>query len=86
MMMALTNENYYSQEANKAYFSASQLKQFMACEACAMAQLKGEYIQEKSQSLLVGGYIDAHFSRELDLFRAQNPEIYTRTGSLRSEY
>lgn len=84
--MILTNESYFSPEANWDYFSVSQIKQFMACEAAAMAELNGEYMREKSQALLVGGYIDAHFSRELDLFRAQNPEIYTRTGSLRSEY
>lgn len=82
----LTNENYFSPEANRAYYSVSQIKRFMECEACAMAELNGEYAREKSQSLLVGGYIDAHFSHELDLFRAQNPEIYTRTGTLRSEY
>lgn len=83
---ALSTMNYFSPEANWAYYSASQVKQFMACEAAAMAELNGEYLREKTQALLVGGYIDAHFSRELDLFRAQNPEIYTRTGSLRSEY
>ncbi|MDD3411527.1 MAG: PD-(D/E)XK nuclease-like domain-containing protein, partial [Eubacteriales bacterium] len=78
--------NYYSQEANRAYFSVSQLKSFMDCEARTMAELEGSYERSSSQALLVGGYIDAHFSHGLDLFRAQHPEIYTRTGSLRAEY
>ena len=84
--MLLSNENYYSPEANRAYFSVSQIKRFLDCEAAAMAELKGLWVPEKTQALLVGGYIDAHFSRELDLFRAQNPEIYTKNGSLRAEY
>lgn len=84
--MILTAENYHSQEANQAYFSVSQYKTFMECEARAMAELRGEYRRETTQALLVGSYIDAHFSRELDIFRAQHPDIYTRTGSLRAEY
>ena len=84
--MILTAENYFSPEANAAYFSVSQVKRFMECEACAMAELSGTWEREKTTALMVGSYVDAHFSRELDLFRAKNPEIYTRTGSLRSEY
>lgn len=84
--MILTAENYFSQEANWEYFSVSQFKTFLDCEARAMAELSGEYMREATQALLVGSYVDAHFSRELDIFRAQHPEIYTRTGSLRSEY
>ncbi len=84
--MILTSENYFSPEVNWDYYSVSQIKQFMACEAAAMAELNGEWLREKTQALLVGSYIDAHFSRELDLFRAKNPEIYTRSGSLRAEY
>lgn len=84
--MMLTAENYFSNESWNAYFSVSQVKRFMECEATAMAELQDVWQREKTISLMVGSYVDAHFSRELDLFRAQNPEIYTRTGSLRSEY
>lgn len=82
----LTNENYHSLEANRLYFSASQIKRFLECEAVAMAELDGTYAREKGTALLVGGYVDAHFSHELDLFCAQNPEIYTNKGTLRAEY
>lgn len=84
--MTLTSENYFTPEANWNYYSVSQVKRFLGCEAAAMAELNGEWQREKTQALLVGSYIDAHFSRELDLFRAQNPEIYTRSGELRAEY
>lgn len=84
--MILTPDNYYSQQANRAFFSVSQVKQFDACEACAMAELTGEYVREKTAALLVGGYVDAYFSGELDAFKAGNPEIFTKKGELRSEY
>lgn len=84
--MILTPANYYSLQANRAYFSISQVKQFDACEACAMAELAGEYAKEKTAALLVGGYVDAHFSGELEAFKAENPEIFTKKGELRSEY
>ena len=48
----LTDENYYSQEANKAYLSCSQIKDFMDCEAKAMARLNEEYEEEKSIDLI----------------------------------
>lgn len=90
--MILTEENYYSQEANKEFLSVSQYKTFcgsfgrQACEARAIAELNGEWEQEKTQSLLVGSYVDAHFEGTLDVFRAKNPEIFTQKGGLRAEY
>jgi len=82
----LSSENYFSPEANLAYFSVSQIKAFLDCEERALAELNGSYVRPKSKSLLVGGYVDAHFSNELPLFKAQNPEIFTKTGELRSEF
>lgn len=84
--MILTGANYYSLEANRQYFSVSQIKSFKECEARTMAELSGEYLHGKSTALLVGGYVDAHFSGELEQFKQENPEIFTKTGSLRSEY
>ncbi len=57
----LTANNYYSQESNIAYWSASQVKAFLKCPACAMAELKGEYKRPDSMALLVGNYIDSYF-------------------------
>ena len=84
--MNLTAENYFSQEANRAYFSVSQFKSFLDCEAMALAEISGEYRREETTSLLVGSYVDAHFSRTLDLFRAQHPALYTQKGTLKSEF
>lgn len=80
--MILTNDNYYSSEANREYMSVSQYKQFRKCEAAAMAQINGEWDFPKTTALLVGSYIDSWFEGTLDEFKARNPEIFkkTRTG------
>ena len=84
--MTLTNENYYSQKANQQYMSVSQYKQFRKCEAAAMAQLRGEWEFPKTTALLVGSYVDSWFEGTLDEFRANNPEIFKKDGSLKAEY
>jgi hypothetical protein len=82
----VTRENYFSPENQMKYWGSSQLKTFLDCEAAGVAELKGEYQREKTVSLYVGSYIDAHFEGTLDIFQAQNPQIFTRNGDLRSEY
>lgn len=90
--MLLTNENYFSKEADREYLSVSQYKNFMgtlgnpACEAEAMALLNGEWEREKSIALMVGSYVDSHFEGSLDLFRAQNPSLFKKDGGLKTEY
>lgn len=82
----ISAENYFSKENNLRYMSVSQFKAFENCEASALAELNGEFQREKTTSLLVGSYVDAHFEGTLDIFKAQNPEIFKRDGGLKSEY
>lgn len=84
--MILTAENYFSKEANMEYMSASQFKAFNSCEAAALAELNGEYEREITTSLLVGSYVDSHFEKTLDIFKAKHPEIFTKAGDLKAEY
>lgn len=84
--MILTEDNYYSHEANRHYMSVSQYKEFMRCEAAAMAQLNGEWVKPKTTALLVGSYIDSRFEGTLDAFKAANPEIFKRDGSLKADF
>ena len=57
--LKLTNSNYYSQEANKAYISVSQYKDFFGslgqsgCEYQAMAIINGEYKKEPTTAMRV---------------------------------
>lgn len=73
--MKLTQENYYSQEANLEYMGSTQFKDFQKCEKEALAKVKGEYVEPKSDAMLMGSYIDAYFSGELESFIAKTPEL-----------
>lgn len=84
--MILTNENYYSDEANMEYMSVSQYKSFMKCEAATMAELRGAWIRPKTTALLVGSYVDSWFEGTLPEFMEQNPEIFKRDGTLKADY
>ena len=84
--MILTNENYYTSEVNKEYMSVSQYKDFQKCEAMALASLRGEWERPMTTALLVGSYIDAWFEGTLEEFCKAHPEIYTKTGKLKSDF
>jgi hypothetical protein len=85
--MTLTNNNYFSPEATKKYWSVSLFKEFDRCEACGLASVRGLWRREETTSLLVGSYVDAYFSDELDDFCAEHPEIFnSRTGKLKSDF
>lgn len=83
--LKLTAENYFSPEASIQYMSASQFKSFYRCEAAAMAELNGEWNRPSSTALLVGSYVDAYFSNELEQFTAEHPEIYTKQKTLKAD-
>lgn len=82
----LTASNYFSPENQMLYMGVSQYKTFADCQLRGLAEARGLYVRPMSTALLVGSYVDAHFSGELDLFKAQHPEILKRDGSLKSEY
>lgn len=82
----LTNENYFSPEHAKKYMSVSQFKAFEKCHAAALAELEGHYEREKTTALLIGSYVDAHFEGTLDVFKAKNPILFKKDGTLKSEY
>ena len=82
----LNENNYYSQESNWQYMSVSQYKNFLSCEARAMALLNEEWTPKTTTALLVGSYVDAYFEGTLELFKEQHPEILTQKGELRADY
>ena len=51
-----------------------------------MAELHGLYERETTTALLVGSYVDAYFSGEMEDFIIEHPEIFTKQGELKSEY
>ena len=84
--MWLNEENYFSREAELEYFSASQIKSFRKCEAATMAELQGLYRREMSQALMVGQYVDAALTGDLDAWCGCHPEIKKRDGTLKAEF
>ena len=91
----LTQENYHSLESNLEYCSKSQLMDFFGlfgCEAMAMAKLKGEYTEPKSDALLVGSYVDCLLTEpeNVDQFIEDHPEMISSRGAtkglLKAEY
>lgn len=85
--MKLTEDNYYSREANLQYMSVSQFKSFLQCEAKTMAELKGEYEDNRNNvALLFGGYCDAAIEGTLDKFKEENPQIFTQKGELKADF
>lgn len=82
----LTDNNYYSLEANRNFFSVSQYKDFMKCEAMAMAKICGDYIQPVTKPMLVGSFVDSYFEGNLEQFMKENPAVFTRKNELRSEF
>lgn len=84
--MELNNDNYFSPENNLRYAGSSQIKDFMKCEACALAKLKGEWVEEPSKALMVSSYIDEAISETLSDFMNKHPEIFKKDGSLKSDY
>lgn len=84
--LKLTDDNYYSPEVNWEYMSASQFKSFRRCEASAMAELRGEWGRKETTALMVGSYVDAFFSDELEQFKASHPELYKRDGTLKADF
>ena len=84
--MQLNEMNYFSREADQAFFSASQIKSFRKCEAATMAALRGEYVRPMSTALTVGQYVDEALTGDLESWKAAHPEILKRDGSLKADY
>ena len=84
--MELNKQNYFSVEANMEYMGATQFKDFMKCESEGLAKANGSVVEEPSKAMLVGSYVDAYFSGELDEFKANNPQILKKDGTLLKDF
>lgn len=88
----LTNESYYSEEANKRYMSVHQYFDFVGtlgvegCEERALAVLKGDYKEETTLALQVGSYVDSYFEGTLETFKKNNPDCFTQKGELKAAF
>lgn len=79
--MEINNSNYFSQDITAKYWSVSQFKTFNRCEALGLAESQGEYVREESDALLIGSYVDAYFSGEMDEFLERRREyMFSKRG------
>ena len=86
-MMKLTNSNYYSTEANRAFWSTSLFKAFDKCEASGLAMTRGEYERPETDALLLGSYVDAYFANDIDSFIARDGDkMFKKNGELYAKF
>ena len=85
--MTLTSSNYYTPEANKEFWSVSMFKAFDKCEASGLAQVRGQYEREETDSLLIGSYVDAYFTGSIDEFVGEHADVmFKKNGELYAKY
>lgn len=86
-MTDLTNSNYFSPFANTSYWSVSSFKAFDKCEAAGLAQVRGQYERPETDALLIGSYVDAYFSGEMDEFVGKYADtMFKKNGELYAKY
>ena len=78
-MSKLTKETYIT---DHSFLSFTRFSKFMACEAAAAVN----YRPEPTTAMLVGSYVDAYFSGELEDFKKDHPDILTKSGTLKSDF
>ena len=85
--MILTSSNYHSPEANTEFWSVSLFKAFDRCEASGLASVQGEYEREQTDALLIGSYVDAYFSGEMDEFiKRDGDKLFKKNGELYAKF
>lgn len=57
----LTDENYYTPEADMEYMSCSQFQGFDECEAKQLAKLQKRWVDESKEAFLVGNFFHSYF-------------------------
>lgn len=87
---SVTANTYYTEGANRRFMSVSQFKDFAKCEAMAMAKLNGEWVEPKSEALILGSYVDELLTgtkKSYAKFEEENHDaIYQKSGKMREAF
>lgn len=80
--------DYYSPESNLRYMSNSQYKDFLTCEAMAIAKMVGEWNPPPTIERMVGSYVHAWNEGEeaLKQFKASTPEMFNKNGTMKAQF
>ena len=84
--MKLNSENYFSPEAERDFYSASQIKSYKRCAEATNAKVDGMFNPEPSTALLIGSYVDEALTGDLDQWLQEHPEIRKRDGTLKADF
>ena len=57
-MLKITQKNYYSLEANRAYFNVSSIKEYLKCPRKWKAMLDGTWVEPDKDVFFYGHYVD----------------------------
>ena len=85
----LNEQTYFIPEANLKWLDCSTYKNVVGtagrkgCECRALAIAKGEYEQPKTESLLIGSYVDAFFDNSLSQFCLDNMDDVFSKASIK---
>ena len=82
--LVLTEDNYFSVEAELEYMGSTQFKNFMKCEKDALNKIISP--EQPTTAMLVGSYVDAYFTSEIDKFKVEHPEIFKKDGTLLKDF
>lgn len=86
----LLGDDYYSNESAWRYWSISQYKRFKECEARALAELRGDWVDERDNTaLLVGNYVHSYFESEKahEEFKQQHAsEMISSRGATKGQF
>lgn len=86
--LKIASEDYNSPESNLKYLSNGQYKDFMTCEAMAVAKMVGEWNPPPTIEMLVGSYVHAWNEGEeaLKQFKASTPEMFNKNGTMKAQF
>jgi hypothetical protein len=71
-----------------AYMSVSSYKNYLDCEAMALASDKGEYVRPQTNECLVGSYLHSwnEGAEALDNFKSCTPDMFNKNGSMKAAF
>lgn len=81
--------DYYGTEANWKYMSVSQFKDFISCEAKALAKLNGEIVDKDTEAFLVGNFVHSAFESvqaHEDFLTENQDAMLTKAGKTRAPF
>lgn len=99
--MELTRKNYFSPEAERLYLGSSSFKAWDkyhksvevfghdvggGCEAREVAKRNGEWEEKEKDAFLLGSYLHAWASGDLQEFIGNTPTLFKKDGTLYAKY